>query len=230
MIPVTDEDRYAAVRRLKCLDGMDAAGWEKLPVLDASSAAIGYLRPFTEAMLADDMLIRTMADARTRHKEFFLTQFDVTPENKREWLRESVLGNDRKMLFLAETLDGRIVGQDGFTLLGGGVFALDGTMRWARGGHTRLFERSAVARAGFCFGALGCSLCRVELFLKNELGIYNVEHIGFSFEAEYPLCVTEKDGRIAYSKTSPGCENTDERLVSMTMTREAFAGLHGNFP
>jgi hypothetical protein len=224
-----DEERYMILRRMKALKGVGAEGEGKLPVRDASLSVIGYLRPFTETMLADEALIRTMAEARTRHKGFFLTQFDVTPENKREWLRESVLGNDRKMLFLVETLDGRVVGQDGFTLLGGGVFALDGTMRWARGGHTRLFERSAVARAGFCFGALGCLLCRVELFLKNELGIYNVENVGFSFESEYPLCVTEKDGMIAYSKTSPGCENTEERLVSMTMTKETFAVLHGNF-
>jgi hypothetical protein len=224
--PMTDKERHAFIRRLK---GIGADGAARLPVRDASLAVIGYLRAFTEAMLADDRLIRTMAEARTRYKEFFLTQFDVTPENKREWLRESVLKNDRKMLFLAETLDGRIVGQDGFTLLGGGIFVLDGAMRWARGGHTRLFERSVIERTGLCFGALGCTLCEVELFKKNRMGIFNIEHAGFSFEAEYPLCVREENGMIVYSKTSPGCENTDERLVSMTMDKETFGKLHGDF-
>jgi hypothetical protein len=203
-------------------------GGARLPVRDAALNMIGCLRVFDEALLDDDGLIALMAEARTRYKNFFLTRFDVTPENKRRWLRESLLQNDSKMLFLVETSDGRVVGQDGFSLIGG-CFALDGTMRWARGGHTRLFERSVIERAGFCFGALHCSLCRVEIFEKNQIAMENVLNAGFSLEAIYPLSVTEKDGVIAYSKTSEGCENSDERLVTLTMTKDVFLRRHGDF-
>jgi hypothetical protein len=224
---MTDKKRYALIRQMK---GMTSEGGAvTLPVRDAALREIGRLRAFTGDMLADDGLIALMAESRTRYEEFFLTRFDVTPENKRRWLGESVLKNDSKMLFLVETLDGRIVGQDGFTLFGGGCFALDGTMRWARGGHTRLFERSVIERLGLCFGALGCSLCEVEIFEKNQIAIGNVLNAGFSIEARYPLSVTEKDGVIAYSKTSAGRENTDERLVSLTMTKNTFVRLHGDF-
>jgi hypothetical protein len=204
-------------------DGVGA----RLPIRDEGMAEIGFLKAFDRADLDDKNLIETMAKARTRFKEFFLTQFDVTPENKRAWLESSVLGNDDKMLFLVETLDGVVVGQDGFTVLEGGAFALDGTMRWARGGHTRLFEMSQAERARICFGLLDLSLCRIELFKKNAMAAYVVRKGGFAFEKEYSLSVSREGGKVAYARAGAGLANTDEKLWTFSMAREEFERLHG---
>jgi hypothetical protein len=222
---VTDEERRLLIRRMKGLPG--GAG-ERLPIRDEGMNEIGFLKAFDRADLDDRALIETMAEARTGFKRFFLTQFDVTPENKRAWLESSVLGNDNKMLFLVETQDGRVVGQDGFTLLGGGAFALDGTMRWARGGHMRLFEMSQLERARICFGLLGLSLCKIELFKKNAMAAYVVRKGGFAFEKEHQLSVSHEGGKVVYARVGAGSANTDEKLWTFSMTREEFERLHGS--
>jgi hypothetical protein len=199
----------------------------RLPIRDDKMEVIGYLKVFDRLDLDDGSLIETMAAARTRYREFFLTQFEVTPENKREWLENSVLNNDSKMLFLVETLGGRVVGQDGFTLLEDGCFALDGTMRWARGGHSRLFEMSVIERARLCFGCLDLSICRVELFKKNGIAIYNIEERGFVFEKEHALSVSRQMDKVVYTRTDDESANTGERLLTFTMIREEFEGLYG---
>ena len=109
-----DMERAAGIiRKMKGLSGGDGM---RFPVRDDCLNVIGYLRGFGEPNLRDDALIETMARAHTHYKENFMTQFDVTKENKRYWLENSVLANDKKMLFLVETLNGRVVGQDGFTI------------------------------------------------------------------------------------------------------------------
>jgi hypothetical protein len=164
----------------------DGAG-ARFPIRDRDMGTIGFLSVFDNFRLNDAGLIAAMARARTSFKEFFMTRFDVTPENKRYWLEHSVLGNDRKVIFLVETLDGRIVGQDGITLLGTDTFMLDGTMRWARGGRHGLFERSIFERASMGFVLFGCDLCNVDVFKKNKWSIFNLESMGLVIQREFSL-------------------------------------------
>ena len=111
---------------IRWMKGLPDGSGVRFPIRNPSLGVIGYLRAFDRRLLADDGLIETMARARTLYKDNFMTRFDVTPENKRNWLEKSVLGNDRKMLFLVETSDGRVVGQDGFTMGDDGkIFYLD---------------------------------------------------------------------------------------------------------
>jgi hypothetical protein len=209
------------------MKGLPGDAGVRLPVRDEDMREIGFLKAFDRADLDDRALIETMAEARTRFKEFFLTQFDATPENKRAWLETSVLGNDGKVLFLVETLEGVVVGQDGFTVLEDGSFELDGTMRWARGGHMRLFEMIGIEKARICFGLLDLSLCRIELFKKNAMAAYIVRKGGFAFEKEYSLSVSHDGGKVIYTRTDAESANTDEKLWTFSMDREGFERLHG---
>ena len=223
---MTSEKRRLLIRHMKGLP--DGAG-TRLPIRDEDGREIGFLKAFDRRDLEDSALIETMAEARTRFKEFFLTQFDVTPENKRAWLESSVLGNDDKMLFLVETLDGRVVGQDGFTVLDDDSFTLDGPMRWSREGHVRLFEMSQTERARVCFELLDLSLCKIELFKKNAMAAYVVRKGGFSFEKEYPLSVSSEGGKVVYTRASAEPAGTDEKLWTFSMTKEEFERLHRNY-
>lgn len=219
---MNDGERRGMIRRIKdaASDGM------RFPIRREDLSVIGYLRHVTPRDLSDDLLISAMADARTRHGRSFLTRFDVSQENKRGWLRSAVIESTDRLLFIVETADGTAVGQDGMTLLGDGVFELDGTLRFAAGGERGLFARSGVERAGICFSLLDASHLVTEIFSDNPQNTRNSIKMGFTAVREHRLCISESGGKLAYSKIADGREpNTDRTLVDYEMTRERFAGL-----
>ena len=220
-----DMERAAGIiRKMKGIPGENGM---RFPVRDENLNVIGYLRGFDESHLRDDALIETMARAHTHYKENFMTQFEVTPEKKRSWLENSVLGDDKKMLFLVETLEGRVVGQEGFTLRDGGVFSSDATMKWERDGHPALFLRNFFERAAMCFILLGCSRGEITLFKKNIVTMINVKRLGVQKTAEYPLTKSYADGKITYAKaTDPSQINTDEILIEYRLEKEDFLAAH----
>jgi hypothetical protein len=215
---------------VRTLKGLPDSRGVRLPVRDHDMTAIGYMSVFDNFHLADDELVKTMAAARSRFREFFLTQFDVTYENKKNWLKDAVLRNDRKIIFIVETGDGKIVGQDGITLLNDDSFMLDGTMRWARGGHPRLFERACVERACVGFGLFGRSRCVINVFKDNKFAVLNIESSGFTAREEYALSRAEREGHIIFEAAeNPESVNTDKKLVKYETRRDDFTARHGIF-
>jgi hypothetical protein len=212
------------LRRMKGISGLRGL---RFPIRDANLNIIGYLRGFDGFCLADTPLIETMARFRTFYSENFLSQFEATPENKRNWLMDSVLANDRKMLFLAETLEGKIMGQDGFTLdEDGRTFYLDASMRWGRGSGD-LFQRGGVERTAMGFFLLGCEKCVVEIFKSNVIVVDNSLHAGFTMEKEFHLRVERKDGMVSYFKEEDAnLVNTDAILLSLVLGKGRFAEMN----
>jgi hypothetical protein len=199
----------------------------RFPIRGENLDVMGYMRGFDKFLLADDSLIETMARFRTLYRENFLSQFEATPENKRNWLIHSVLANDRKMLFLVETLEGKIMGQDGFTLdEDGRTFYLDASMRWERGSGN-LFQRGGVERSAMGFCLLGREKCVVEIFKSNAIVVDNSLRAGFTVEKEFHLRVERKDGIVSYLKEKDsGRVNTDAILLSLGLGKDRFAEMN----
>lgn len=223
---MTDRERGETIQRMK---GMTTGGHGAVfPIRRDDLSVIGYLRTIDRSILEDCELIETMALNRTKHRKNFLTQFDVTPENKKNWLENGVLNNPNKVLFLVEAADGTVVGQDGFTMLGGGVFSLDGTMRWMKVGEKDLYVRSGVARAGICFSFLDCGISTTEVFEDNIANVKNSIRMGHEIVEVSPLFLSEKNEVFRYDRIPDvSRSNTDRRLICFEMKRAVFVVLHG---
>jgi hypothetical protein len=207
------------IRKMK---GLPDGRGVRLPIRGAEMETIGFLLGFDRFFLGDGELIKSMARAHTAFKDYFRTRFDVTPENKKNWLENFVLNNDKKMLFLVAAADGRVVGQEGFTVTDGGAFELDGTMRWGRGGHKDLFTRSAFERAAICFFLLGLEKLKVEVFKKNAIVIDIVSALGPTEKREKRLARSERGGVITFREAS-GVSGADEIIVEFTLDKKTFA-------
>jgi hypothetical protein len=218
------ENAPMILRRMKGILGRRGL---RFPIRDENLNVIGHLRGFDKFCLADDLLIETMAHFRTLYRENFLSQLEVTPENKRNWLTDSVLANDLKMLFLVEALDGKIMGQDGFTLdEDGKIFYLDASMRWGRG-NGDLFQRGGVERAAMGFFLLGREKCVAEIFKSNVIVVDNSLRAGFTIEKEFHLRIEQKDGMISYFKEEDTNRvNTDAILLSLGFDRGRFTEMN----
>ncbi|MDR3331373.1 MAG: hypothetical protein LBT08_01980 [Synergistaceae bacterium] len=219
------DERAAVIRRMKGLSGDGRS--MVFPIRHYDLSVIGYLRTIDRSILDDSKLIEVMAKARAHHAANFLTQFDVTADNKRWWLENGVLNNDDKALFLVESDDHTVVGQDGFTILSDDVFSLDGTMRWIRRGHKDLYVRSGVERASICFFMLGCKLSTTEVFKDNIPNVKNSIRMGHDIAAEHRLFLSESDNTLRYEKVEDiERSNTDRIILSFEMTRDDFLKKH----
>jgi len=199
------------------------------PIRCEDLSVIGYMRAIDASILSDSGLIETMAEARSRYRASFLSQFDVTPENKRSWLESGVLKNDMRMLFLIESADHTVVGQDGFTIQNDEIFSLDGTMRWLKGGHKDLYVRCGIERAAICFFLLGRRLSTTEVFSDNVANVKNSLKMGHHAVKEHKLFLSEKNRMFRYDKIGDAAaSNTDRTLLSFEMSREEFSELHPN--
>jgi hypothetical protein len=225
--PVISNWKLEVIRRMKGLPN-GVAGAE-FPIRLDDMSVIGYMRTIDVSILDDTELIGTMAEARTKYRASFLTQFDVTPENKRNWLENGILKNDRRILFFVESDDHTVVGQDGFTIHSDNTFDLDGTMRWLRYGHRELYVRCGVERAALCFFLLDCGLSRTEVFSDNIANVKNSLKMGYSIAREHKLFLSERDGIFRYEKIEDAdIPNTDRKLLTFEMTRESCKNHHPN--
>jgi len=223
---ISHQEKRSILRTIK---GIDSGGAGAIfPIRHADLSIIGYMRSIDSSVLDDTLLVQAMAEARTRHKTSFLTQFDVTVENKRKWLEKGILENDDRVLFLIEAADHTVVGQDGLTIYEDNTFALDGTLRWVpRYGHKDLYVRSGIERAAICFFLLQCRLSTTEVFKDNIANVKNSLRMGHEIIGEYPLFLCEKNRTFIYSKIEdPEKSNTDRILLSFAMTKGRFCELH----
>lgn len=75
----------------------------------------GFLVPLCALHLEDDRIVELLARWREANEAAYATQFHVTIEGTRRWLRDAVLGSPDRILFLVVDSSGREIGHLGFT-------------------------------------------------------------------------------------------------------------------
>src|SRR4051794_30228292 len=80
------------------------------------------VRSVTARDLADDDLLDRLGHWRAEHMASYPTQFTVTRERTRTWMRDVILGNPGRLMLLVIDADGLVVGHLGFDKadIGGG--------------------------------------------------------------------------------------------------------------
>jgi hypothetical protein len=110
----------------------------------------GWLLPVCECHANDDDLIELLGGWRTCFMDVYPTQFTVTFDGTRAWLRERVLDAVDRMMFLVVEHDGTIVGHCGLAQpSSGGVLKLDNVVRGIRTGRREIMRVALVALLGW---------------------------------------------------------------------------------
>ena len=91
-----------------------------LTIADARGQRIGRLTPLSAEMLNDVELMERLSRWRNRARESFLTQFHANAPRTSQWLRNVVLTDPKRALFLVFTETGKLVGHVGVKDLTGG--------------------------------------------------------------------------------------------------------------
>ena len=87
-----------------------------IPILDGGGSTIGFLRPITadfRTTMAD--CVELLDQWRIENPCMSPSRFPITHERTERWIIDSIINNDKRILFLIQSLANRYIGHMGFT-------------------------------------------------------------------------------------------------------------------
>lgn len=193
----------------------EAGGRRALSILRGSEvlAVVALLSPIGPADLDDADLVRCMTRWRAQNAEAFASRFHVTDQGTDSWLREQVIGNPDRILFLIKDLAGLPVGHLGLVLHDSGNLSveLDAVLRGepAPGGTMRAAVRAMEA---WSETQLGISEIWLRVLASNLRALRFYEHLGYVETWREPLTAVHEDG---VTRLAPGREPAADEFVTM---------------
>lgn len=217
---------------IKKLKGIDRGDFEfSFPVLDDTGTIIGAIRVVNENIASDPEVIRQMTRWREANAEKFFTQFSPTCERTSAWLKNVVLPDMSRILFLVEGMGRQRLGQFGLCGINSDEAQLDNGIRGEAGGHPQLFHHVEVAVIHFCFELLGVTRVFGKMFSNNTMAILLHRIVGLSVENTQPLQILSTPGETCYEvATSPDLVNTKIQLTTLSINRTEFYSKYPNLP
>ena len=145
--------------------------------LHAHSVVIGdgdaLLVPVCELHADDEQLIGTLSAWRRENHFAFPTQFPVTDEGTKRWLRTAVLGVADRLLFLVCDRHGRPVGHLGYAnaLAGDRQMEIDNVVRGDKGVQPGLMSAALDALVAWGQEMFGPQEIHLRVFSDNERAV-----------------------------------------------------------
>ncbi|CAN2039942.1 N-acetyltransferase domain-containing protein [Candidatus Magnetomoraceae bacterium gMMP-15] len=187
----------------------------KIDIIDNKKQKIGYLCPITKKSLKDDKIIQKLTDWRNFHRKSFLTQFEATYDRTKNWLKDIVLKDKSRLLFLMYSKT-KLVGQYGFKGLSDKSVEIDNIIRGETGGHPELVHYAEIALLKWIYVTFNIHKIYAYVLSDNFIVINLHERIGFKKLNLLPLYKIECNNEIrleigASGYTSP-CSLYVQRL------------------
>ena len=136
-------NRMVAFSRYDLVRSINNSHWvPDVPIRDRSGALVGRLMPVSVMSLTDNSLMDAITRWRRNSAASFATQFTPTADRTRQWLKDIVLSDERRVLFVI-CIGDKPIGHVGLRDLDDCSFQGDNLVRGERGGGL-LFMKYAV--------------------------------------------------------------------------------------
>lgn len=203
-----EERMHRAFARLKAIDEVTQLDAAAIPV----DGIPGRLVPVCELNVADPRVVELFREGRDRFMHLFPTQFRVTTEGTRKWLRAAVLEVDDRIAFLIEDEAERWIGHIGYsrTYAEPGELKLDNMLRVARAPRGLM---SAAVRAvlDWGFATARPPVVVAPIFSDNADARRFFNRLGFTEGDLVPLRRHESPGRVDYRHLEPDDDAPPDR-------------------
>jgi RimJ/RimL family protein N-acetyltransferase len=213
------EEHLAA---LKQAAGGEHSGWY-LMVGEPAVARMRLVPTQAERVLESDVAVLT--EWRNRHVTSFLTEFEATPARTRDWLVQRV-GPDRgRVLFMVESMDGRLIGYMGLAFIdwASGSGEADAVVRGVEGFPGVM---STGLRTLLWWAQCDLGLVRLGVRVRSDnpaLGFYR--KLGFQERQREALRRTEVPGMVTWV-ADPELASAAVSLVHMDWPMTGRTGPH----
>jgi len=214
------------IRRYKSSDSAVASRHE-IQILKSNGTKVGFLSPINTSIVEDKSIMAALSRWRSRYKLFFQSQFDPTPEDTRSWLKNIVLKDDTRLLFLIQTSAGQPIGNFGICHLSASRAELDNLLRGEKGGDPELIYHTEISMIHWIYQNLGVEQVYLLIFDDNYLTIMMHRSIGFKEVCYHSLYRSTKDGKISFTTTQEdNAPLVKRRLLEMEIQKVDFYKMH----
>lgn len=217
---IRDEQR----KIIRTFKGLEQGQSDKpLSITTDKGQIIGSLAAVTAEVATDPKIIAALTRWRQKYMRFFLTQFEATETRTAAWLKNVVIKDDTRILFLIRDEAGNEMGNFGVANIAAGSAELDNLIRGERGGDSRLIFFSELALMKWVYLQLGVDEIYLHVFSNNHKTIALHQSVGFSISNAWGLIKQESADQIRYEVDYNGNPETAElALVRMRMSRDGF--------
>ena len=176
----------------------------------------GLLLPVCELHADDEELIALLGAWRTAATSAFPTQFPVTDEGTRRWLRAGVLDKPDRLLFLVLDRHGRRVGHIGYAsaLNDQRTLEIDNVVRGQAGASPGIMSDALATLIEWARRALGPAEVFLRVFDDNEGAVAFYERGGFARDRIIPLRRQEDGETVSFVEAGEG-EEGDRNFLRM---------------
>jgi hypothetical protein len=181
-----------------------------IEIVDSQNNFIGRLVPLTISLLGNVEIMTKMAEWRNKVGPYFLTQFHATVESRRDWLKDVVLKDNSRLLFLIYSPT-KLIGQYGFKGLSSDMAEIDNLIRGEMGGHPRLIYFTEIALIKWLFQTFQLKKIYGFVVADNFMALDLHQSVGFRLTELIPLYKKELPGKIDFEMGKPGDPSPDGR-------------------
>lgn len=184
---------------------------------------IGRLRPVSFHSIENHREVEMMAEWRRNHQQFFTTQFHVTTEGTKKWLKEKILSSNKNILFVVEDSSLHPIGHVGLCEMDfqNRTCLFDNILR----GDSKRFKGGMYDACStllqWCFHTLKMENVSLKVLADNVRAIKLYKKLGFKEIEKIPLMKWVEDGTTKWIPLEKELSNQAERyLLIMSVFRD----------
>ena len=220
-----NEHQRKVIRSLKGIE--EEYFSREIPIINDRNITIGSLRPIDNKISNDEGIISSLTRWRQMFMRYFLTQFEATNERTMAWLKNVVIKDDTRILFLIMDETNRVIGNFGICNISRDSVELDNLIRGERGGDPKLVFFSEVSLIYWIYKTLDIDNIYLHVFSNNLRTILLHESVGFVRSNIYRLIKEENCGEIHYTIDYSSKPTGNEfGLMKMTLDKHEFLSRH----
>lgn len=210
------------VRFLKSPQSSDTV----IKIYDDQQNLIGCLSLIKGSSLENDYIVESLTSWRNKYMKFFLSQFTATTERTRDWLKNTVIASDNRLLFLIYDNDENLIGNFGVANISRSVCELDNLIRGNKGGHSRLIFYSEVALLHWIFNENNVKNVNLHVFSNNHLTLRLHREVGFQVCSHRKIYKSKKNDKETYYHFDEAGELLPFEYIEMEITADILKSSH----
>jgi len=195
---------------------------DKIPILDQASAQVGHLKRLVSLNDISDELVTCMVDWRNKFGSFFITQFNATQARTEKWLKEVIIPDKTRAMYLIEDNAGNWFGHVGVKHLNTNCPELDNMIRGRSGMNPQAMLLAEVALLSAIFENASVNAVCLEVFSRNLIALSLHQSIGFEICNSRLVVGRVYNNEVHYTSAPQNGESEGLKMLSMRVTRIGF--------
>jgi perosamine synthetase len=196
---------------------------DEIPIRNGQGQVLGRLKRITAGDLADSALISALTAWRNSNQRFFLTQFLATETRTSNWLRDSVVSDSSRAMYLIQDNSNLNVGHLGVLHLDTDTPELDNMIRGISAGDPQIMYWAEIALVHSLLSARGATKVCLHVLSNNWIPIGIHQSIGFEIAEKLSVSKKNLDGEIHYLLDSDDGEPQKFKCLRMVLSRSKFS-------